>query len=478
VDLEAELDGPRRDFAIVLGAKALIGATVLATGFRAVSDDDYARVVLAQSFAHAPRLDPTGTSWLPFPFWLTGGAMRLVGDTSLGCARVVAFAVGLASSALILLAARLLVVERRAVLVGALAASLFPWSARLGVATVPELPTAALALFAVATLAASSGKLRVVGGAALLAASLSRYEPWSLAGAFVFMQLFPGRLSAPTSLRARLVSAVLALAGPLAWILHNALAHGEALHFLARVSAYKRALGGEDPLAALAYPLALVREEPELWLLGGLTWIMLPRAEFAARWRGPVVSLVAMVGALSLAALRGGAPTHHNGRAILVVWLALAVAVGARLAGAPWSPGRSRTLVVAASLASVALGVAILRPWYARLDSMSAREAEARIGAAAARVDGPVLLEVRDFGFFAVQAGSGAPWRLLPDREIDPRAPMAGSSFTEEAALRARIGAVGARHVVGQAAPATAWLGPPVASAGDWSLWAVPAGAR
>jgi hypothetical protein len=33
-----------------------------------VSDDDYARVVIAQRLSLA--LDPSGTSWLPFPFWL------------------------------------------------------------------------------------------------------------------------------------------------------------------------------------------------------------------------------------------------------------------------------------------------------------------------------------------------------------------------------------------------------------------------
>src|SRR5690606_26616676 len=57
-------------------------------------------------------------------------------------------------------------------------------------------------------------------------------------------------------------AALFAAAGPLAWIAHNAQAHGDPMHFVARVSAYKQAVGGS--IDALAYPLSLFREEPEL----------------------------------------------------------------------------------------------------------------------------------------------------------------------------------------------------------------------
>ena len=72
-----------RDLALVALAKAAVSALVLALGFRAVSDDDFARVVLAQEWAHAPRLDPPGTSWLPVPVWIYGA---LVGGASLDAA--------------------------------------------------------------------------------------------------------------------------------------------------------------------------------------------------------------------------------------------------------------------------------------------------------------------------------------------------------------------------------------------------------
>ena len=43
-----------------------------------------------------PALDPSGTSWLPFPFWANGAAMMAFGR-SLGTAGVVAWVFGLAS---------------------------------------------------------------------------------------------------------------------------------------------------------------------------------------------------------------------------------------------------------------------------------------------------------------------------------------------------------------------------------------------
>ena len=48
-------------------------------GFDHISDDDFSRVVIAQGFAHSAKLDPSGTSWLPFPFWILGLGMKLIG---------------------------------------------------------------------------------------------------------------------------------------------------------------------------------------------------------------------------------------------------------------------------------------------------------------------------------------------------------------------------------------------------------------
>src|SRR5438270_1048797 len=85
-----------REVALLAAMHALACVGVLALGFDHVSDDDFARVTIAQSFAHAPKLDPSGTSWLPFPFWSLGLAMMLLGR-SLEVAR--AFSIALASAA-------------------------------------------------------------------------------------------------------------------------------------------------------------------------------------------------------------------------------------------------------------------------------------------------------------------------------------------------------------------------------------------
>ncbi len=62
------------DVVVLVALKALMGAFVRRCGFEQVSDDDYARTVIAQLFAHSPRWDPSGTSWLPLPFWIRRAA--------------------------------------------------------------------------------------------------------------------------------------------------------------------------------------------------------------------------------------------------------------------------------------------------------------------------------------------------------------------------------------------------------------------
>src|SRR5262249_22967087 len=140
-----------RDVALLGALKIAVGAAVLWLGFRAVSDDDFARVVIAEQWAHAPKLDPSGTSWLPLPFWLNGAAMLALGR-SVDVARAAALALGVGSMAAVYVAARWVTGRRDAAVLGALLCAVLPWSARLGVATVPELPTAALTVLAMASI--------------------------------------------------------------------------------------------------------------------------------------------------------------------------------------------------------------------------------------------------------------------------------------------------------------------------------------
>src|ERR1700722_16593767 len=102
--------------ALLFALKRAIGAVILRRGFTHVSDDDYARTVISQQFAHAPRLDPSGTSWLPLPFWIEGAAMMALGRT-LAVARGVALVLGAASVVAPYLAMRAVGMQRGAALV-------------------------------------------------------------------------------------------------------------------------------------------------------------------------------------------------------------------------------------------------------------------------------------------------------------------------------------------------------------------------
>lgn len=496
-----------RDLALVALAKAVVSALVLALGFRAVSDDDFARVVLAQAWAHAPRLDPTGTSWLPVPFWLNGALFCVLGHIfapTLEVARAIAFALGLASAALVHLSARWITGDRRAALAGALLAGAFPWSACLGVATVPELPTAALSLFAVASLvtppagpAPPAGRA-LLGAFALVLATLSRYEPWSVAVTFAAMALLAAaRLGQGRGAQAKLaLAALVALAGPAAWIAWNRAAHGDALHFLARVASYRNAIGpgGDGALLRLfAYPAAMVREEPELFVwpiaIALVAWRArrgaapgsarpLPPLLRATRpYALPGAVAAFQIAALSLALVRDGAPTHHPERATLLALLLLALAVGDLSARAfRGASAGARRALGGALLVVLALG-AFFRP-HLRREHFNPRRDEVAIGRAAAELtppSAPLLLEVVDYGHLAALAALGRPEGVYPDRSIDPRDPPVRSSFEDPASLARRAAGLGAAYLIGRVRPPVIdFAGPPLATRGAWGIWPVP----
>jgi hypothetical protein len=479
------LAGGRHVAAVAL-AKAAAAGAVLASGFRAVSDDDFARVVIAEQWARAPRWDASGTSWLPAPFWLVGAALAAFGR-GLGAARAAAVALGIAAALLVYTAARWLGEPRDAAAAGAVVAAVFPWSARLGVATVPELPAAALTLLAMAALAPQEdagvrGTRRLLGAAALVAATLSRYEAWPVAILFAAVCLVDAVRE--RSGRAGL-AAGLALLGPAAWVAWNRVAHHDALHFVARVTAYRHALGGPEEGAAarlLAYPLAMAREEPEIVaLLVAAAALVAARGGRAAlreglsRYARPAAIVAAQIAALSLAMVRDGAPTHHPERAVLAALLLVAVAAGALATRALRGGGLASGARAALLLGAVALAAKVARPATPR-EGFAARgdeEAAGRAAATLARPGEPVLVEVADYGYLAVTAALGRPEDAVPDRSIDPRDARVASSFDDPAALARRLAASGARWIVARAA-ARATLGEPVAVRGAWAVFARP----
>jgi hypothetical protein len=482
--------GPHaRDLGVVALIKAVASATVLAAGFRAVSDDDFARVVLAETWAHAPALDPTGSSWLPFPFWIQGTVLAIAGR-SLDVARATAIVLGLVAAAIVYLAARWITRDRRAALAGAALAAIFPWSARLGVATVPELPTAALTLLALASLVPGDGdrpvpSRRLLGALALLVATLSRYEPWPIAAGFALLTLLDARRAELADRPRLLASAALAVTGPLAWIAWNYRAHGAALHFLTRVAAYKKALGGGSGDSALtrllAYPVALVREEPELFvglavIVAAATITRLPALRSRlARFERPLILGLAQIAALSLAMVNDGAPTHHPERAVLVVML-LAALIAGDLGAQLLAARATRVVTLASTTLAVVVAALVIRPRITADEGFTPRADEVAIGRAARARVAPgdrVLVEVADYGHLAIVAALGRPEDAVLDRSIDPRDAKVASSFDSASALRERLDRCGASWIIARDSDTTRQgLRDPLEIKGKWALFA------
>jgi len=405
-----------RELAGLFAARGLACVVAWHAGFRALSDDDYARIVIAQRFAHAPAFDPSGTSWLPVPFWAYGAAFRVFG-TGLDVARATAIGLGLASTLAVYVAARLLGASNLGALLSAAASSLLvPYSTLLGLAAVPELPCAALLLFSAATLARAEPALRAWGGVALLFASWSRYEAWPIALVFALF-------CAWDALRQRrlghVVGGVLALAGPLGWLALGHAEHGDALFFVARVTAYRRALGGLPESLwqrVREYPFALFANAPVLCGAGPvLAWFARRRGISGLRSGRCLLSMLALLAFLVLGSTRDGVPTHHAARVLLPLWLLGSVFIGHSLA--ELSPTRTRAALTLGLLALAALPS--LRPFSA---SCAERSAELTAGRAARQFTSAGLaIDTADYGYFAVQAAFGSPRGTSVLDDHDPR---------------------------------------------------------
>ncbi len=433
------------DCVAIVALKLATCGLVLGLGFHAVSDDDFARVVIAQQWVAAPSWDPSGTSWLPFPFWLDGAVMAVLGRSFL-VARVVALLSAAASALLVYAAARWLEVERVGALVGALLACCIPYACWLGAATVPDGYTAALILFGAVAMRREAAGQRLLGAAALTAATLSRYEAWPVAATFALLAALDGWRAR----NGRLVAVGgAALAGPLLWVAMGAAHHGDPLFFVTRVSAYRAAIGGTAPslvAALLGYPLAVLRCEPELaaLALGTLGVALAARQPLElARYSRLALGLGALIAFLLVGAVRNAAPTHHAERALLSVWLATAIwtgDLGTRTWLALGNRHRLGGLVALGALIGVSAGC--LRPWYARRDDFADRRAELAIGTACharATSSDRLVIDTPDYGFFAVMAGFRNVERAAPLDDRDPRRSHGADPFRDPAALAARL---------------------------------------
>ncbi|MDB4998336.1 MAG: hypothetical protein JWM74_5768 [Myxococcaceae bacterium] len=406
--------GVRRDAVALAVFKIAIAVWLVRAGFSHISDDDYARTAIAEAFAHAPKLDPSGTSWLPFPFWITGSAMALFGRT-LATARAVAVLLAAVGAAFVYVAARGAGVPRWAALSGVVLASATPWSAWCGAATVPEGFTGAFVAAALIALTTPRAIPRWAA-ALLVAAALSRYETWPLCLLF-----------AVGALRRRAYfAAAIASLGPLAWMAWNQYAHGSALHFFVRVAAYRHAIGADaapmdDQL--LLYPRALVTGALDVACVGAfaIAAFCMFRA-YRTRWLPALAGVALLLVFLAYGEAKGGAPTHHPERALLTAWWVLAVAgadglfaIAKQLA---WGNSKRES-------AAFAVGLALTCTWALRLvghlhdhpanNAEEDRTAQIARGLAlrerASAVD-RVSVEPCAYEHFALIAAFGAPERV------------------------------------------------------------------
>jgi hypothetical protein len=347
------------------------------------------------------------------------GTVMAVFGRSLEVARLTSVIVASAAATLPYLALRSRGIDRSTARLAAIFAFGAPWAIWLGAATVPESFTASLATAGVVGLCLPSDR-RTLGDAAfaacLVAACLSRYEPWPMAAvACVHLAREAWRQKRSTSL----LLALACVAGPLAWMAWNAHAHDGPLHFLHRVASYKRAIGqgSEDALtAALAIPIRFFWTRPEVAVPSlALLPFVLRDPTRRTRWATVLVAVLAELAFLAYGNARDGAPTHHAERALLAaLWLsAVFVAVELRV---PY-----RAAKVLAVAVSAALAMTLARPETpGRSPEASRAEAVARgrsLSAAKHLVVRPCAYE-----HFALIAAYGAPERasVVPSADDPP----------------------------------------------------------
>jgi 4-amino-4-deoxy-L-arabinose transferase-like glycosyltransferase len=440
----------------VAAFKVVVSVLVLSSGFSAISDDDFSRVVIAEKFAASPALDPSGTSWLPVPFWLNGIAMMIFGR-SLEVARVTAVALGAVGAVLCYCAARRFGANPLGALLGAVFAAGFPYSAYLGAATVPEALTAGLVVLGTACLVRRADSpspdekpsdwprlerlAPIIGGACLLLATGSRYEAWPAALVFAgFGGVYALRSVDRLERRNWLFGVGLALAMPLAWLAHGIARHDDAFFFVKRVAAYQAALGTEPTslwTRLARTPVGLFWGAPTLVSAVGLSALfgvvanLVQQRPFISRelkaYRPALWVSLAILAFLIAGDLRESTATHHAERTLLPIWTFLSMLLGSFLVRSEPAAKRPPKLLLAIAFSGVSLLLAMRG--FDR-DLSSAREStfvdrrnEIAVGLAAhARFPEEKLwIDTDDYGYFAVMAAFGAPERVAVTRSHDPR---------------------------------------------------------
>jgi hypothetical protein len=441
---------------IAVAVRVIANVVTLQLGFQAVSDDDFARVAIGQSFANSPRWDASGTSWLPAPFWLTGSAMWLLG-TSYSVARAVAWVTSLGSVVGFHWCCRAVGLRGAWLGLASCTFAVLPHAVWLGIATVPEGFVAVLTLVGLCTVGGERGERSgamwstpaMLGAACFLVATLSRYETWPAA---VVAATYHGSALVSSRQWWRWPALILCLTGPLAWLLHGAIDHGDAWFFVKRVSSYRAALGAtpKDWLGVLGnYPRALLVDESSatFFVLSAITVRLLRRKRTfipsATKLRGPLVcGAVAMLAFLVWGDVTNGAPTHHPERTLLPCWLIAVLLAAEQLGRSSTNPEGTPTRVHATLIALCCLafgsGLALQLPSKQFVD----RSAELTLGATLApnlARDARLWLETPGYGYVAVSVGTGQPWLVDGFNPGDPRQAQSAPPFEDRRALAAYL---------------------------------------
>lgn len=404
-----------------------------AYGFFALSDDDFSRIVISQRFSTDPRLDPSGSSWLPMPFWITGLVMRVVAST-IEVAQMTSWVVACGCGVLLYGCARFSGVQARASWLGALVWTLMPVSIFTGAASVPELPTATLCACAILMLRRITTKKAIFASILLFLATLCRYEAWFVAACVTIPIGIVGYKRRTTKGGWMWLAAIaIATAGPLSWLVWNHVTYGNALHFHHRVASYWFALRQPDEwkFALPSYPISLVMDAPEwtIAMLGaGGVGVYRWRRDVSrssksnekchkvshplSSWTASLVVCAAVVLALSIAQLTGGAPTHHPERTLMFIWaVGWVICMDVLLQKPAYSmhisiQTKHHWRLVAAGLIVTTIATSqVVRTQRMAPTYGVDRTDELQLGKwLRTNTNEPVLMAATDFGYFAVQA--------------------------------------------------------------------------
>jgi hypothetical protein len=200
-------------------------------------------------------------------------------------------------------------------------------------------------------------------------------------------------------------------------MLWNAHAHGSALHFVARVTNFRRAIGAADvPFVAklLDYPAALASDAAVAALLGAIGVAGLLRPELRQRHAWPFVTALAMLAFLVWGDLHDGAPTHHAARALVAIWWILVAAGADTLASLFARERRGLAYATGALLAATTAATLLIRPKSALPGTGEADAREAQIARGLdLRARHVLHVDVTPCAFehFAMLAAWGAPER-------------------------------------------------------------------